>query len=89
MERVDEYVVVEGLAEKGWTELEKVGFGAKGEGGEDAGVGIDDFRYTVREMGACEGGAGGGEGIKPEAMGMKMGALGKGRKGHRRRIRKM
>lgn len=86
MEAVDEYVVVEGLVGKGWTELEKISFKATGDGGEDAGVGIDDLSYTVREMGACEGG---GEGIKPEAMGMKIGGLGKGKKGHRRRIRKM
>lgn len=89
MEGVDEYVVVEGLVEKGWTELEKISFKATGDGGEDAGVGIDDLRYTVRKMGACEGGAAGGEGIKPEKTGMTMGALGKGKKEHRGRIRKM
>lgn len=89
VEVVDEYVVVERLAERGWMELEKVGFKATGDGGEDAGVGIDDFSYAVRIEAGCEGGNGGGQGIKPEVVGMKMGGLGKGKKWHRRRIRKM
>ncbi|KAL8907214.1 MAG: hypothetical protein Q9171_005947 [Xanthocarpia ochracea] len=77
------YTVVEGLAEKGWTEMEKISFVAVavgGEGGEGMGVGIDDLSYSVRVEKGCDGEEGKGEevGIKVEK-----------RMGHRRRIRRV
>ncbi|KAL8862696.1 MAG: hypothetical protein Q9178_001194 [Gyalolechia marmorata] len=77
------YTVVEGLAEKGWTEMEKISFVAVavgGEGEEGMGVGIDDLEYSVRVEKGCDGEEGKGEevAIKVEK-----------RMGHRRRIRRL
>lgn len=94
VEKKDEYVPVEGLVEKGWMELEKIAFTAKGEKGEDGGVGIDDLSYTVRMERDCEGeDEEGKEGVKGverrtgEAR-IKLGELGKRKRGHRRRIKR-
>ncbi|KAL8918878.1 MAG: hypothetical protein Q9172_005236 [Xanthocarpia lactea] len=77
------YTVLEGLAEKGWTEMEKISFVAVavgGEGEEGMGVGIDDLEYSVRVEKGCDGEEGKGEevGIKVEK-----------RMGYRRRIRRV
>ncbi|KAL9000504.1 MAG: hypothetical protein Q9169_000797 [Polycauliona sp. 2 TL-2023] len=84
VEGKDEYKPVEGLVEKGWVNLEKIGFSAEGEGGEDVGLGIDDLSYWVGAEGGCEGGGedakGKGDGVemKPEGVEDKSGEVGKG-----------
>ncbi|KAL9041843.1 MAG: hypothetical protein Q9180_001016 [Flavoplaca navasiana] len=94
VEKKDEYMPVEGLVEKGWMELEKIAFTAKGENGEDIGVGIDDLSYTVRMEGGCGGkdgdrkeGVKGVESRTGEAR-INLGELGKRKRGHRRRIKR-
>ncbi|KAL8893229.1 MAG: hypothetical protein Q9192_005473 [Flavoplaca navasiana] len=94
VDKEDEYVPVEGLVEKGWVELEKIAFTAKGENGEDEGVGIDDLSYTARMEEGCGGEDGDGkEGVKGvesrtgEAR-INLGELGKRKRGHRRRIKR-
>ncbi|KAL8886907.1 MAG: hypothetical protein Q9215_005443 [Flavoplaca cf. flavocitrina] len=94
VEKKDEYVPVEGMVEKGWMELEKIAFTAKGENGEDGGVGIDDLSYTVRMEGGCEDEDGDGkEGVKEVERRtgnarINLGESGKRKRGHRRRIKR-
>ena len=94
VDKKDEYVPVEGMVEKGWMELEKIAFTAKGKNGEDGGVGIDDLSYTVRLEGVCEDEDGDGkEGVKEVERRtgdgrINLGELGKRKRGHRRRIKR-
>ncbi|KAL8978472.1 MAG: hypothetical protein Q9205_005942 [Flavoplaca limonia] len=94
VDKKDEYVPVEGMVEKGWMELEKIAFTAKGENGEDGGVGIDDLSYTVRMEGGCEDEEGDGkEGVREverrtgDAR-INLGERGKRKRRHRRRIKR-
>ncbi|KAL9639900.1 MAG: hypothetical protein Q9204_000915 [Flavoplaca sp. TL-2023a] len=94
VEKKDEYVPVEGLVEKGWMELEKIAFTAKGEKEKDEGVGIDDLSYTVRLEGVCEDEDGDGKEDVREVerrtgnARINLEELGKRKRGHRRRIKR-
>ncbi|KAL8845861.1 MAG: hypothetical protein Q9221_009004 [Calogaya cf. arnoldii] len=88
VEGLDVYVPVEGLAEKGWMDLEKITFKATGEGGVDVGVGIDDLSYVVSVEVGCEGEDVKEGKVEPEGEGKKSGKGNEKRKRHRRRIGK-
>ncbi|KAL8803246.1 MAG: hypothetical protein Q9182_003277 [Xanthomendoza sp. 2 TL-2023] len=59
---MSEFRVVDGLVEKGWVDLERVGFAAKGDGGEGLGIGVDELGFMVRVVKGCQGDEVGGEG---------------------------